>query len=56
MPRYLLVSQSGPDHVPTFAVQVEVNGRVVGRGTGTSKRDAEQAAARQALSDRSWGA
>ena len=48
-PRYELVETSGPDHAPTFTVAVEVNGKVLGRGTGNSKLDAEQAAAREAL-------
>ncbi len=46
---YVLVGQSGPDHDKQFDVEVSVNGQVVGRGTGTSKKRAEQDAARDAL-------
>ena len=48
-PRYELVETSGPDHAPTFTVAVEVDGKVLGQGTGSGKLDAEQAAAREAL-------
>lgn len=47
---YVLVSTSGPDHQKTFEVEARLNGsNVIGRGTGRSKRKAEQAAARDAL-------
>jgi dsRNA-specific ribonuclease len=36
-------------HAPEFEVEVVVGGRVLGRGTGPSKRAAELAAAREAL-------
>ena len=39
----------GPDHAPVFFATVSAGGRVLGSGTGTSKKAAEQAAARQAL-------
>ena len=42
---YALVDQSGPDHDKQFTVEVSLNGTVVGKGTGTSKKRAEQAAA-----------
>jgi len=48
-PTYRLVDQSGPDHDRTFAVEVRAAGVVLGRGVGKSKKQAEQAAARQAL-------
>ena len=47
---YCLVGESGPDHDKTFLVEVSLNGQVVGRGCGTSKKRAEQDAARDALS------
>ena len=47
--RYVLTGQSGPDHDKQFAVQVELNGNVVGTGIGSSKKRAEQEAARQAM-------
>jgi len=46
---YTLLEEKGPDHDKTFAVQVELNGRAVGTGTGHTKKEAEQAAARNAL-------
>lgn len=47
--RYELVSESGPDHAKVFTVAVMLNGQVVGLGSGHSKKEAEQAAARTAL-------
>ena len=46
---YVLVSQSGPDHDKQFGVSVSLNGTVVGSGTGSSKKRAEQDAARCAI-------
>ena len=46
---YTLVGESGPDHDKSFVVEVSLNGTVVGKGTGTSKKRAEQDAARAAL-------
>ena len=45
---YELVSESGPDHDKHFTVRVLRSGVTVGQGTGTSKKRAEQAAAREA--------
>jgi ribonuclease III len=47
-PRYRMVSQTGPDHQRVFTAEVSVAGEVLGEGTGRSKKDAEQAAARAA--------
>lgn len=46
---YRLVGESGPDHDKQFAVEVYVNGKKVGEGTGHTKKAAEQAAAYQAI-------
>ena len=46
---YSLVSQSGPDHDKKFDVEVSLNGTVVGSGSGSSKKRAEQAAACAAI-------
>ena len=46
---YALVGQSGPDHDKQFEVEVSLNGTVVGKGTGRSKKRAEQDAARAAI-------
>jgi len=49
MPRYDVVSQTGPDHDKTFNVVVSINGRALGSGVGSSKKEAEQKAAAEAL-------
>ena len=46
---YTLTGESGPDHDKEFRVQVSLNGKVVGEGTGRSKKRAEQDAARVAI-------
>ena len=46
---YALVGQSGPDHDKQFDVQVSLNGNVVGCGSGSSKKRAEQMAAKAAI-------
>jgi len=43
------VGESGPDHDKVFTAQVLLNDNVVGEGTGSSKKRAEQDAARVAL-------
>ena len=48
--QYNLVSESGPDHDKLFCVNVEVDGKVLGKGEGKSKAKAEQAAACDVLS------
>ena len=49
VPRYVLVSQSGPDHDQVFSVSVELGTKVYGPAEGRNKKSAEQAAARMAL-------
>ena len=46
---YELLGESGPDHDKTFTSQVRLNGRPIGSGSGRTKKEAEQAAARAAL-------
>ncbi|MBQ9148750.1 MAG: ribonuclease III [Oscillospiraceae bacterium] len=46
---YTLVGESGPDHDKRFEVELKLNGQVVGVGSGSSKKRAEQDAARVAL-------
>ncbi len=46
---YILTGESGPDHDKMFEVEVHLNSNVIGKGTGKSKKNAEQAAAKQAL-------
>ena len=48
---YHMVDQRGPDHNKTFLFEVRLNGTAIGRGEGHSKKEAEQAAAKAALSD-----
>ena len=47
--RYDVTGESGPPHDRVFEVAASVNGELVGRGSGRSKKAAEQAAAEQAL-------
>ena len=49
LPEYQVVSQAGPDHQKEFTVELSVKGEVAGRGTGRSKKEAEQRAAKEAL-------
>ncbi len=46
---YVLIDESGPDHDKQFTVEVHLNSNVIGTGVGKSKKQAEQAAAHQAL-------
>ena len=48
-PQYTIVAEEGPDHQKKFVAQVEWNGRLLGQGTGLSKKQAETAAAEAAL-------
>lgn len=48
-PEYKLVSEEGPAHDPTFTSVVMVGGRRIGRGSGSSKKASESAAAIDAL-------
>jgi ribonuclease-3 len=49
IPEYRIISAQGPDHAKEFVVEVAVGGRVIGKGRGSSKREAEQEAAKAAL-------
>ncbi len=48
-PTYRIEKSEGPDHAKTFWVEATVAGRVLGKGTGKSKQEAEQQAAAAAL-------
>jgi len=48
-PRYRIVATTGPAHALRFDVEVLLGGRVLGRGSGSSRKQAEQHAAREAL-------
>ncbi len=47
---YIVVKEEGPAHDKTFVVEVIVDGIKFGRGVGKSKKEAEQNAARDAIS------
>ena len=47
--RYELIGESGPDHDKKFDVEVLLNGKPCGKGTGSSKKRAEQAASAAAI-------
>ncbi|MBQ8210005.1 MAG: ribonuclease III [Clostridia bacterium] len=46
---YFMAGESGPDHAKTFIVEVKLNSNIIGTGTGRSKKQAEQMAAKEAL-------
>jgi ribonuclease-3 len=48
-PHYHTISMSGPDHAKIFEVEVVINDHVAGKGSGSSKHTAQQAAASDAL-------
>jgi ribonuclease III len=54
IPVYELVSQSGPEHAKTFVVDVLWEGMPLGQGRGNSKKEAETAAAEEAMKSRRW--
>ena len=46
---YRMIGEEGPDHAKIFSAEVLLNGKALGVGSGHSKKEAEQAAARSAL-------
>jgi ribonuclease-3 len=46
---YVMVGQNGPDHAKQFWSEVRINDKVIGKGMGKSKKEAQQQAAKQAL-------
>lgn len=53
-PSYAVMRESGPDHDKQFVVGVYVRDTLLAEGTGKSKQEAEQDAARNALVSKSW--
>lgn len=53
-PTYNVLSESGPDHDKEFTVGVYFGTRLIAEGTGTSKQEAEQNAARAGLDKKGW--
>jgi ribonuclease-3 len=48
-PLYRIVGEQGREHEKTFIAEAVIGGKVLGQGTGRSKKEAEQAAAQDAL-------
>ncbi len=53
-PHYVVLSESGPDHDKKFEVGVYIKETLLAEGSGKSKQEAEQAAARAALDKKGW--
>tara|TARA_B100000745_G_scaffold292347_1_gene233109 strand:+ start:2227 stop:2916 length:690 start_codon:yes stop_codon:yes gene_type:complete len=53
-PQYNVISEEGPDHDKTFTVAVVLGDDEVAQGTGLSKQEAEQTAARAGLDSKGW--
>jgi len=53
-PSYKTISEVGPDHDKTFTIGVYLNEELVAEGTGESKQEAEQRAAKEALNVKGW--
>jgi ribonuclease III len=51
MPRYVVISATGPDHDKRFETGLMIGERMIATGTGRSKKEAEQQAARTALEE-----
>jgi ribonuclease-3 len=49
IPKYVFAASEGPDHAKMFTVEVYVDGKLFGTGSGTSKKDASQSAAQDAI-------
>jgi ribonuclease-3 len=49
LPVYRVVKEIGPEHKKVFTVSVYLNDRLLGTGTGASKKQAEESAAKKAL-------
>ncbi len=45
MPRYVVLGRDGPDHAPVFTIEASVRGEAAAQASGTSKQEAEKAAA-----------
>lgn len=48
-PSYRIVEVSGPEHAKQFVCEVTINGKILGRGVGSNKKESEKKAAVQAL-------
>ena len=50
LPEYRVIKQEGEEHKKIFTIEVYINGKKFGRGTGRSKKEAQTFAAKEALS------
>jgi ribonuclease-3 len=50
-PSYRVIAESGPDHDKRFVTEIAVGGKVLGKGEGKTKKQAEQQAAKKALGE-----
>jgi ribonuclease-3 len=53
-PRYEMLEDSGPDHSKVFVMGIYFGKNLVGKGSGPSKQEAEQAAAHEGLKSHNW--
>jgi ribonuclease-3 len=49
LPTYKVINEEGPDHARIFTVQVFMKNELLGEGTGKTKKEAEQSAAKKAM-------
>ena len=49
LPEYRVIKQEGEEHKKVFTIEVYIDGKMLGRGTGRSKKEAQTLAAREAL-------
>jgi len=54
-PTYEVISESGPDHAKKFVIGVYLEKELVAKGEGSSKNEAQQKAAENALGVKQWG-
>lgn len=53
-PSYEVLEQWGPDHAKSFKIGVYLGKELIGQGSGPSKQDAQQEAAKDALKNKDW--
>ncbi len=53
-PSYDVLQEKGPDHQKSFIMGVFLNNNLIGKGHGQSKKEAEEEAAKEALSKKKW--
>lgn len=53
-PSYQVLSESGPDHAKEFKVGIYLKNELIAAGVGTSKQEAQEQAAKNALEEKGW--